>query len=99
MRRAAAADGVRLYYSSTYRSYATQKASYDKYKAGGRGKGVVVAPPGRSKHGAGLAVDISDGTGIIGKNTVQWQWLVKNGARFGWYPISSESWHWEYRGT
>jgi LAS superfamily LD-carboxypeptidase LdcB len=98
MRLAAMQDGVRLYYSSTYRSYGTQKAAYDSYKRGERGPGVVVAPPGRSQHGWGLAVDVSTGKGIIGKGTAQWQWLRRNAARFGWYGISSESWHWEYRG-
>lgn len=99
MRRQAASDGVALHYSSTYRSYGTQKASYDDYKAGNRGPGVVVAPPGRSQHGWGLAVDVSDGKGIVGKGTAQWKWLARNAARFGWYGINSESWHWEFRGT
>ena len=25
--------------------------------------------------------------------------LVDNARRFGWYPISNETWHWEFRGT
>lgn len=99
MIQAAATDGVRLYHSDTYRSWETQNAAYAKYRRGERGPGIIVAPPGTSKHGAGLAVDVTDGGGILSKGTAQWQWLSQNAARFGWYGISSEAWHWEYRGT
>lgn len=99
MLKAAAADGVRLYHSDTYRSWETQNAAYAAYRRGERGPGIVVAPPGTSKHGAGLAVDVTDGNGILSKGTAQWQWLSQNAARFGWYGISHEAWHWEYRGT
>lgn len=98
MLKAAAADGVRLYHSDTYRSWETQNAAYLAYRRGERGPGIIVAPPGTSKHGAGLAIDMTDGKGILSKSTAQWQWLSQNGARFGWYGISSEAWHWEYRG-
>ncbi len=99
MVRAAAADGVRLFHSDTYRSWDSQNSAYQAFKRGERGPGIIVAPPGTSKHGAGLAVDVTDGKGILSKGTQQWQWLSQNGARFGWYGISSEAWHWEYRGT
>lgn len=99
MIRAAASDGVRLFHGDTYRSWERQNSAYQAYRRGERGPGIIVAPPGTSKHGAGLAVDVTDGKGIIGRGSSQWQWLAQNGARFGWYGISSESWHWEYRGT
>ena len=98
MVRAAAADGVTLYASDTYRSWDSQNAAYQKFLRGERGPGIIVAPPGTSKHGAGLAIDITDGKGILSKGTAQWSWLSQNGASFGWYGISSEAWHWEYRG-
>jgi hypothetical protein len=99
MIKAARADGVSLFHGDTYRSWETQNTAYQAYLRGERGPGIIVAPPGRSKHGAGLAVDVTDGRGILSKGTTQFQWLTQNGARFGWYGISSEAWHWEYRGT
>ncbi len=99
MVRAAAADGVTLYASDTYRSWESQNSAYQKFLRGERGPGIIVAPPGTSKHGAGLAIDMTDGRGILSKGTAQWQWLSQNGASFGWYGISSEAWHWEYRGV
>ncbi len=99
MLKAARADGVALFHGDTYRSWESQNSAYQKYRRGERGPGIIVAPPGTSKHGAGLAVDVTDGRGILSKGTQQWQWLSQNGARFGWYGISSEAWHWEYRGT
>jgi hypothetical protein len=98
MLKAARADGVQLFASDTYRSWESQNTAYQAYLRGERGPGIIVAPPGTSKHGAGLAIDMTDGKGILSKGTAQWQWLSQNGARFGWYGISSEAWHWEYRG-
>jgi hypothetical protein len=99
MVRAAAADGVTLYASDTYRSWDSQNAAYQAFLRGERGPGIIVAPPGTSKHGAGLAIDMTDGKGILSKGTAQWQWLNQHGASFGWFGISSEAWHWEYRGV
>lgn len=42
--------------TSTYRSYTTQARLYAEYVAGNRD--LPAAPPGRSKHQYGLAVDI-----------------------------------------
>ncbi len=98
MIKAARSDGVQLFHGDTYRSWESQNSAYQKFRRGERGPGIIVAPPGTSKHGAGLAVDVTDGKGILSKGTAQWQWLSQNGARFGWYGISSEAWHWEYRG-
>lgn len=61
-----------------------------------------VAPPGHSAHQSGRAVDLWLGLGISSKNvqkmraTPAYQWLVKNAARFGFYPYPQEPWHWEY---
>jgi LAS superfamily LD-carboxypeptidase LdcB len=96
MRAAAAADGVDLRVIDAYRSYESQAAAYSDYLAGRKKE--VVAPPGTSQHGNGLAVDITNG-GTIDKSDPEWQWLDQNAARFGWYPISIEAWHWEFRGV
>jgi hypothetical protein len=96
MRAAAAADGVDLRIIDAYRSYESQAAAYADYLAGRKKE--VVAPPGTSQHGNGLAIDITNG-GTIDKGDPEWQWLSQNAARFGWHPISIEAWHWEFRGV
>ena len=95
MRVAAAADGVELLAIDTYRSYDTQAHAHEEYLAGR--KPAYVAPPGRSEHGYGLAIDVTNGH-LVGPGDREWEWLNANGNRFGWHPISNESWHWEYRG-
>jgi hypothetical protein len=96
MRSAAAADGIDLQVIDAYRSWEVQAAAYEAYLAG-RKKEHVVAP-GTSEHGKGMAIDVTDGA-IIGTDDPEWRWLQDNARRFGWYPISNETWHWEFRGT
>lgn len=62
------------------------------------------APPGRSPHHTGRAIDIHVGGSIsTGASNVAYQrkqdafkWLVCNASRFGFYPYAVEPWHWEY---
>jgi hypothetical protein len=91
--------------NSAYRSIASQEqiffARYDRvnYRTnvwydGDYWKhvyGLPVAVPGTSAHNKGRAIDVSP-------NTVQGQWLLKHGARHGWFrPIpQSDPVHWEY---
>lgn len=95
MRAAAAADGVDLRAIDTYRSYDVQASAYQDHLSGKKKANVL--PPGRSEHGNGLAVDVTNGA-LVGPGDVEWEWLNANAARFGWHPISNESWHWEFRG-
>jgi LAS superfamily LD-carboxypeptidase LdcB len=68
------------------------------------------APPGFSNHSNGTAVDF--GTTVNGKllltetiesNREAWRstwlhaWLVNNGRRYGFHPLPSEEWHWDFR--
>jgi hypothetical protein len=63
---------------------------------------VMVAPPGRSQHGMGLAVDLCGGIENFGSK--QHEWMQENGPRFGWTHPSwaaidgslPEPWHWEF---
>ncbi len=96
MRSAAAADGIDLQVIDAYRSWEVQAAAYEAYLSG-RKKEHVVAP-GTSEHGKGMAIDVTDGA-IIGSDDAEWRWLQDNARRFGWYPISNETWHWEFRGV
>lgn len=95
MRAAAAANGVDLRAIDTYRSYDVQASAYQDHLSGKKKANVL--PPGRSEHGNGLAVDVTNGA-LVGPGDVEWDWLNANASRFGWHPISNESWHWEFRG-
>lgn len=56
------------------------------------------ASPGHSNHGTGSANDWAqrDASGkSISLTRAGFEWLAKNGPRFGWYwTVDSESWHW-----
>ncbi len=88
--RAAAADGVELRITDSYRPYAEQVDLAERkglYSQGG-----LAATPGTSNHGWGLAVDAD----VTEPATLAW--LRTNGARFGFVETSDrEPWHWEFR--
>jgi len=67
----------------------TQWCAWIKYKSG---KGNLAARPGHSNHGLGAAVDIEN----CSKGSSVHSWLVKNAKRFNFYPLASESWHWDH---
>lgn len=96
MRIAAAADGIDLQAVDLYRTWESQNGAYQAHLRGDKVANVL--PPGTSQHGVGLAVDVTNGS-IIGVGDPEHAWLRDNAARFGWYPISNESWHWEFRGV
>jgi hypothetical protein len=96
MKAAAAGDGVSLGFVSAWRSWKLQDRAHQHFLATGNnlaGNPVPnVAHPDNSNHPKGLALDFALKTGTH-------EWLEQNADRFGWYPISSEAWHWEYRGA
>ena len=96
MRAAAGKDGIDLRAIDTYRTWESQERAHHKHLSGEKTANVL--PPGRSRHGAGLAIDVTNGN-IIGRHDPEWQWLATNARSFGWHPISNESWHWEFRGV
>jgi len=96
MRAAAAASGFDLYAIDTYRSWETQNGAYQAFLRGEKPANVL--PPGKSVHGLGLAVDFTKGS-LLSPSDPEWQWLDTHARQFGWYSISNESWHWEFRGT
>lgn len=80
--------------SSGYRTLADQQ----RLK---RTRGRMAAPPGKSNHGWGLAVDFCSST-VSGESQ---QWLINNGKTFGWVNPNwakrggtgpFEPWHWEF---
>ena len=94
---AAAADGVALTVTSSFRSYEFQEQLFEDNP----GMGDLIALPGHSEHQLGTTVDLTGGDA----------WLASNAARFGFvlsFPAdrsprftcySSEPWHYRYVGT
>jgi LAS superfamily LD-carboxypeptidase LdcB len=98
---AASDAGYKLYGVSGYRSYATQKAIFDK-RAAERGEEVAnktSARPGQSEHQTGLAMDISSKAvdyRLVTSfgDTAEGKWVKKNAHRFGFiirYPKGKET--------
>jgi hypothetical protein len=76
---------------SGYRSYEEQAQLYDDYRRGKPGQ-ARAAPPGRSKHNHGFAMDLQYGPG--GE-----EWAHANAGRFGlFFPMGDEPWHIEPAG-
>jgi hypothetical protein len=108
LKAAAEADGVPanlLTVVSGYRSIAHQKVLFqravEKY---GSEKAATrwVAPPGRSAHHTGRAIDFYVGGSNSSANAARqrtltpYRWLVCNALRFGFTPYAAEPWHWEF---
>jgi D-alanyl-D-alanine dipeptidase len=69
--------------------------------------GPPLALPGRSNHGWGRAVDLSNGRRVLSCSDAAFVWLQENGGQFGWVlpawaqcgRSSREPWHWEWGGV
>lgn len=87
---AAAADGVTLRVTDSYRTYDQQVDLAERkglYADGG-----LAAVPGTSNHGWGMAVDVD----VSDPATLSW--IRTNGYRFGFVEaVPREPWHWEFR--
>ena len=113
---AAEADGILLGVVSGYRSYTTQKSIHAK-KVAQRGKAtaeLTSAPPGKSEHQLGLAVDVSCASinyrlNKIFGDTEEGKWVEAHCAEYGfiiryraeWQKITgykAEPWHIRYVG-
>jgi hypothetical protein len=57
------------------------------------------ARPGSSMHERGLAIDFTQGGRTLTRSTSAFQWLQGNAARFGFYNLPSEPWHWSTNGN
>lgn len=117
MSAAAAADGIKLQPLSGFRTVDDQDYLFFKVKAeraqGAQQRAKVSAPPGRSEHHTGYAMDIGDATqpethiNVTFEQTRAFDWLQKNAPRFNFelsFPegnaqgVSYEPWHWRYVG-
>lgn len=89
LRADAAADGVTIGVTDSYRSYDSQ---VDLAKRKGLySNGGLAATPGTSNHGWGLSLDLDlDATAQA--------WMRQNGERYGFVEDTPrEPWHWTYR--
>lgn len=94
-------DKIYLSGVSAYRSYATQKAVFNRYvkEDGYANARKYSALPGSSEHQTGLAIDVSSSTGKCAAqscfgNTKEAKWLASNSSNFGFiirYPKGKEN--------
>lgn len=88
LRSAAAAQGVTIGITDSYRTYDTQ---VDLVKRKGLySQGGLAAAPGTSRHGWGIALDLRlDATAQA--------WMRSNAGQYGFSEnVAREPWHWEY---
>lgn len=117
MSSAAKADGVKLQALSGFRTVDDQDYLFFRVKEeraqGAQQRAKVSAPPGRSEHHTGYAMDIGDATqpnthvNVAFEETRAFDWLQKNAPRYSFelsFPkgnsqgVSYEPWHWRYVG-
>lgn len=91
LRSAAAADGVTVGITDSYRTYESQvdlAARKGLYSQGG-----LAATPGTSMHGWGMALDLR-------LDAAAQAWMREHGADFGFVEdVPREPWHWGYHPT
>lgn len=110
LRRAARHEGIVIDVVSGFRSPGYQARLWQRKLAAGQKLADIAevsAPPGRSEHHSGRAVDLASGPGPVLEasfaKTPAYRWLRDNAARFGFvetYPkgntfgVIAEPWHW-----
>jgi D-alanyl-D-alanine carboxypeptidase len=110
LRRAASADGIEIDVVSGFRSPGYQAGLWQRKLARGQSAtdiARVSAPPGRSEHHSGRAVDLASGPGPVLEAsfgaTPACRWLRRHAAIYGFvesYPkgnpfgVIPEPWHW-----
>ena len=73
---------------------------YDIYQKSPSACSPPTARPGQSNHERGLAVDFTyGGRTIQSRSSPAFQWMSANAARYGFYNLPSEPWHWSVDGN
>ena len=97
--QAARDEGLSVYLSSAYRSYAEQNYLYQRKVAqvGEEQAGTIVAPPGTSEHQTGLAADITDRYYEVKNSSLEdtelYRWMSAHCHEYGFivrYPKDKE---------
>jgi zinc D-Ala-D-Ala carboxypeptidase len=110
LRQAASADGIEIDVVSGFRSPGYQAGLWQRKLAKGQTAAAIArvsAPPGRSEHHSGRAVDLASGPGPVLEAsfgaTAACRWLRRHAAVYGFvesYPkgnrfgVIPEPWHW-----
>jgi|JI9StandDraft_1071089.scaffolds.fasta_scaffold07853_5 septal ring factor EnvC (AmiA/AmiB activator) len=106
MLAAAEADGVQMS-GGGYRDPAAQIAvrrnncgssDYAIYQAPASSCHPPTARPGQSMHEQGLAIDFTQNGRTLTRGSSAFSWLKANAARFGFFNLPSEPWHWSTNG-
>lgn len=105
-------EGMNISVNSAYRSYESQKETYDYYyKAYGQSYvDKYVALPGFSEHQTGLSLDIKSLNSNIFEKSKEYTWMKENAYKYGFilrYPegkekitgCNKEAWHYRYVGV
>ena len=71
---------------------------YDIYQAPSNTCTPPTAPPGRSQHERGLAIDFTCSGNTVRHGDQCWNWLRNHAATYGLTNLPSESWHWSTSG-
>jgi len=104
---AASADGLQLG-GSGYRDPSEQVAlrqahcgssNYAIYQMSPSECSPPTARPGTSMHEQGLAIDFTEGGSVLSRSSAGFGWLSGNAARFGFFNLPSEPWHWSTNGN
>lgn len=88
-----------IFLNSCYRSLTDQnKLWINALKTYGNETQAIkhINKPGESPHHTGRVIDFADKNGKLTINSSVYQWLVKNGSRFGFYNLKLEPEHWVY---
>jgi len=73
---------------------------YDIYQKPASQCSPPTAPPGRSMHERGMAIDFTSGGSLIkSRSNPAFQWLAANAGSYGFYNLPSEPWHWSTNGN
>lgn len=100
---AAAADGIDIGITSGWRSIQEQRNLRKQNdcpeddNAPARYCRIPTAPPGRSEHNNGEALDLNTAGDDMDNRT--FAWLQAHAAEFGFYNLESEPWHWSTSGN
>jgi peptidoglycan hydrolase-like protein with peptidoglycan-binding domain len=91
LQAAGAKAGFTFTATSGFRTMAQQKALYQKFL---NGTGNKAAPPGKSKHQNGIAMDIG---GVGSYSTRAYNWLKATASKYGFKDdVRGEYWHWSF---
>ena len=78
------------------------KSRYAMYRMPSSRCWPATAPPGKSMHERGLAIDFyvegRKGRALPIAGTREFRWLKRNAARYGFFNLPSEAWHWSTNG-